>query len=343
MLTKEIILAQRPSGWPDSQNFGLREVELGELEDDEVLLRTLWLSVDPYMRGRMNDAKSYVPPFKINEPLNGGGIGQVIASSKASLQPGDFVVGNLRWREFDIASASGLRKVDPEQGPLSAHLGVLGMPGMTAFVGLRRIGGLKPSDTVFISAAAGAVGAVAGQIAKISGATVIGSAGSTDKVQGLLQKGYHAAFNYKEKPVSVALQELAPNGLDLYFDNVGGDHLEGALANMASYGRIVMCGAVSQYNLESPSAGPSNLMLVVSRRLTMKGFIVSDHFDLQDSFLAEASGWIRHGKLTYDETVRNGLENAPGAFISMMKGENTGKMLVKVSEAGRFEALDVGG
>lgn len=332
MLAKEVILARRPSGWPDIQDFELVEVEVGDPEEDEVLVRMLWLSVDPYMRGRMNDAKSYVPPFKVNEPINGGAIGQVIASGGSALKVGDFVLGNLRWREFDVASVSGLRKLDPEKGPLSTHLGVLGMPGMTAFVGLRRIGGLRPSDTVFVSAAAGAVGSAAGQIAKISGATVIGSAGSMGKVQGLLEKGYDAAFNYKEKPVALALRELAPNGIDLYFDNVGGDHLEGALANMANFGRIVMCGAVSQYNLEFPSPGPSNLMLVVSRRLTMKGFIVTDHYDLQDSFYAEASGWIRHGKLFYDETIRIGLENAPSAFISMLKGENVGKMLVKVSD-----------
>lgn len=332
MKTREIFFVKRPVGMPARSDFGLREIELDGAADGEVLVKTLWLSVDPYMRGRMSGIKSYIVPFQLNEPINGGGIGQVVSSAGSVLGPGDFVVGNFRWREFDVVQESHLKKVDPDQAPLSAHLGVLGMPGLTAFVGMRRIGDLRPSDMVFVSAAAGAVGSVAGQIAKISGATVIGSAGSDDKVRSLLAKGFDAAFNYKERPVVQALRDLAPDGLDLYFDNVGGEHLQGAISNMANFGRIVMCGAISQYNLTMPAVGPSNLSLVVSKRLTLRGFIVSDHNDMQESFLAEATSWLRHGKLIYDETVKQGLEAAPEAFIEMLEGANLGKMLVRLGE-----------
>ncbi len=332
MKTREIVLLKRPIGAPVLTDFGIREAYVDGPNENEVLVRVLWLSVDPYMRGRMSGVKSYIAPFEEGEPLNGGGVGQVVASRVPSFKTGDFVLGNFKWCEYDTIPGSYLRKLDADQAPLSAHLGVLGMPGLTAFVGLRKIGALKPSDTVFISAAAGAVGSVAGQIAKISGATVIGSAGSDEKVVSIMAKGFDRAFNYKKVSVSQALREAAPDGLDLYFDNVGGEHLHGAIANMANFGRIIMCGAVSQYNLTRPAPGPSNLSLVVSRRLTIKGFIVSDHNDLQESFLAEATGWIRHGKLVYDETIRNGLESAPMALIELLEGANVGKMLVKVAE-----------
>lgn len=332
MKTKEIYLNSRPFGWPTLSNFAMRDVDVDNLEDGQVLVKVLWLSVDPYMRGRMNEQRLYIAPFEVGSAINGGGIGQVISSRSSGFLPGDFVLANLKWREFDSVSGAGLRKLDPDVAPLTAHLGVLGMPGLTAFVGLRKIGELKPSDTVFVSAAAGAVGSVAGQIAKISGATVIGSAGSTEKVDSLFSKGFDAAFNYKETPVGKALRKLAPNGVSLYFDNVGGDHLEGALSNMTDFGRIVMCGAISQYNLDVPASGPSNVGLIVTRRLKLQGFIVSDHNDELGPFLSEATGWIRHGKLGYDETIREGIDAAPKAFISMMKGENIGKMLVKVAD-----------
>lgn len=332
MKTKEIYLNSRPVGWPDLSNFAFRNVEVAELDDEFVLVKVLWLSVDPYMRGRMNQQRQYVAPFEIGGAISGGGIGQVVSSRSSGFLPGDFVLGTFRWREFDSVSSPGLRKLDPDLAPLTAHLGVLGMPGLTAFVGLRKIGGLKPSDTVFVSAAAGAVGSVAGQIAKISGANVIGSAGSDQKVESVLNKGFDAAFNYKKTSVRKALVELAPEGITLYFDNVGGDHLEGALANMANFGRVVMCGAISQYNLDVTPTGPSNLGLVVTRRLRLQGFIVSDHATELGPFLSEATGWIRHGKLHYDETVRDGLDAAPEAFLSLLRGDNLGKMLVKVSD-----------
>lgn len=332
MKTREICLVSRPKGWPSEADFESRDAEIGELSEGKVLLRVLWLSVDPYMRGRMNDVKSYVPPFKLGEAISGGGIAQVVESRDPRFQPGDFVSANLKWREFDVQPGETLRKLDPDQAPLSAHLGVLGMPGLTAFVGLRRIGELRPSDTVYVSAAAGAVGSIAGQIAKISGAKVIGSAGSDQKVRALLEMGFDSAFNYREVPVAKALSDYAPGGIDLYFDNVGGEHLEAALYHMSDYGRVVMCGAVSQYNLDNRPAGPSNLMLVVTKRLTLKGFIVSDHNDLYQPFLSEVSGWLRHGKLQYRHTEREGLSQAPRSLIDMMRGENLGKMLVKVAD-----------
>lgn len=327
----EIVLRSRPSGWPTSDNFGIRTVEVDGPGDDELLVQLLWLSVDPYMRGRMNDARSYVPPFALGEALVGGAVGKVIESRHDGFASGDIVVGNFRWREFDTLQAGMVRKVDPDIAPLSVHLGVLGMPGLTAFVGMRRIGGIVPSDTVFVSGAAGAVGSVASQIAKLSGAKVIGSAGSSAKVENLLAKGLDYAFNYKEKSPNEALREYAPSGISLYFDNVGGEHLRSAINHMENFGRVVMCGAISQYNLDHQPEGPNNLMLVVAKRLTLRGFIVSDHNDLLDPFLSEAVGWLRHGKLKYDETVRTGIENAPGALVDMMKGENIGKMVVKVS------------
>ncbi len=332
MKTPEIVLFSRPVGWPAETDFAMRDFELDNTREGEVLVRTIWLSVDPYLRGRMGAGKSYIAPFELDQPISSGGIGQVVSSRDPSLSEGDFVTGEFKWREFDNIRAAKLAKVDSDKAPLSAYLGVLGMPGITAFVGLRRIGELKPSDTVFVSAAAGAVGSVAGQIAKISGATVIGSAGSPEKVNSLLAKGLDFAFNYKERTVSEALREFAPNGLDLYFDNVGGDHLRDSISNMANFGRIVMCGAISQYNLSTPPPGPSNISLVVSRRLTLRGFIVSDHGDMRESFLSEAIGWLKHGKLVYDETVRNGLAQAPKAFLELLEGVNLGKMLVKVSE-----------
>ncbi len=331
MKTTEIVLRKRPDGLPTAGDFGLREIELGVPAVGEVLVRLLWLSVDPYMRGRMSGLRTYVAPFQLDEPIAGAGVAQVLESMDPAVVPGDFVLGNFRWRQFDVTSAAHLKRIDPDQAPLSAHLGVLGMPGFTAFVGLKRIGDLKPSDTVYISAAAGAVGSFAGQIAKILGAKVIGSASSHEKVRSVVDKGFDAAFSYRERSVSNALKELAPEGVDLYFDNVGGEHLQGAISNMANFGRIVMCGAISQYNLTSPAPGPSNLSLVISRRLTIRGFIVSDHSDMQDSFMAEAADWLSSGKLKYDETVREGLESAPGALIELFEGANVGKMLVRVA------------
>jgi NADPH-dependent curcumin reductase CurA len=288
------------------------------------------MSVDPYMRGRMNDAKSYVTPFQVGAALDGGAVGTVVASNVDSLKPGDLVLHGLGWRDYALLDAKHVRQVDPAVGP-SAYLGVLGMPGLTAYVGLLDIAAMKPGDTVFISGAAGAVGSLAGQIARLRGASrVIGSAGSASKVEYLVDRlGFDAAFNYKDSPVRHQLREAAPEGIDVYFDNVGGEHLEAAIAAFKPYGRAALCGAISQYNATDVSA-PKNLALAIGKRLTLRGFIVSDHNDRMPAFQNEVAAWLTTGDITFAETFVDGIENAPAAFIGLLRGDNTGKMVVRI-------------
>jgi NADPH-dependent curcumin reductase CurA len=330
---REIRLASRPTGWPVPENFSLVEVDVPEPGDGQVLIRNQFLSVDPYMRGRMNDVKSYVPPFQVGAPLDGGAVGVVVASNSSALSPGDTVLHGLGWREYAVAAANEVRRVDPELAPPSAYLGVLGMPGLTAYAGLVEVGELKEGDTVFVSGAAGAVGSLAGQIARLRGARVVGSAGSAAKVDHLVNDlGFDAAFNYKDGPVAEQLAKAAPDGIDLYFDNVGGEHLEAAIGALRPRGRIAVCGAIAQYNVIEPPPGPRNLALFIVRRLQMRGFIVSDHAHLADEFAREVGGWLREGRITFRETVVDGLENGPEAFLGMLRGENVGKMLVRLTE-----------
>jgi hypothetical protein len=331
---REFHLKSRPQGEPTLSNFELVEVAVPEPSEGQVLVRNLFMSVDPYMRGRMNDAKSYTPPFKLGEPLDGGAVGQVLRSRAPGLAEGDFVSGRGGWREYSVADARTYQKVDPKVGPLSAYLGVLGMPGMTAYVGLLDLGKPASGDTVFVSAAAGAVGGLVGQIARIKGCRVVGSAGSDAKVAHVREKlGFNEAFNYKAGPVAESLARTCPEGIDVYFDNVGGDHLEAAIGKMKNYGRIVLCGAISQYNATAPVPGPRNLMLAVGKRLTLRGFIVSDHQDRLQDFLRDVGGWLREGKVTDVETTVEGLEKAPEAFIGLLRGENLGKMVVRLAPA----------
>jgi NADPH-dependent curcumin reductase CurA len=278
----------------------------------------------------MNDMRSYVPPFRLDAPLDGGAVGEVVASEDASLQPGDTVLHQLGWRDHAVVRAASVRKVDTTQVPASAYLGVLGMPGLTAYVGLTRIAHLKEGDTVFVSGAAGAVGSAAGQLARLLGAgRVIGSAGSDAKVRWLTEDlGFEAAFNYREGRVAKLLAEHAP--IDVYFDNVGGEQLEAAIFAMADFGRIAACGAISSYNEDRPVPGPRNLAMVVSKRLTLRGFIVSDHAEAADEFYRRAGGWLADGRLVFRETVVDGLDHAVDAFLGLHKGENTGKMLVRL-------------
>jgi NADPH-dependent curcumin reductase CurA len=327
---REIHLAARPTGEPTPENFALVETELPQPGPGQVLVRNVVMSVDPYMRGRMNDAKSYVPPFQVGAALDGGAIGTVVASSVDALKPGDLVLHGLGWRDYALLDAKHVRQVDPAVGP-SAHLGVLGMPGLTAYVGLLDIAAMKPGDTVFVSGAAGAVGSLAGQIARLRGASrVIGSAGSASKVEYLVdQLGFDAAFNYKDAPVRRQLREAAPDGIDVYFDNVGGSHLEAAITAFKPYGRAALCGAISQYNATDTSA-PNNLALAIGKRLTMRGFIVSDHNDRMPAFQNEVAGWLADGDIAFAETFVDGLENAPAALIGMLRGDNTGKMIVRL-------------
>jgi NADPH-dependent curcumin reductase CurA len=330
-ISREIHLASRPHGWPTLDNFQLTTTELPQPGPGQVLVRNLYMSVDPYMRGRMNDVKSYVPPFQIGQPLDGGAIGTVTASQVPGLNHGDIVLSAQGWREYFVADADQVQVIDPKVTPLSAYLGVLGMPGMTAWVGLH-LAELKPGEVIFVSAAAGAVGSMVGQLAKLRGARVIGSAGSDEKVRLLTEDlGFDAAFNYKHGDIPGQLQRAAPEGIDVYFDNVGGDHLEAAIGAMRNFGRIAACGAISQYNLEKPSPGPSNLFLVTTKRLTIKGFIVSDWMDRLPEFLAEAGGYLASGKLKMRETVVEGIERAPEAFLEMLHGQNIGKMVVKLA------------
>ncbi|MFD8092291.1 NADP-dependent oxidoreductase [Streptomyces malaysiensis] len=327
---REWHLVARPQGWPKPEDFALREAPVSEPAPGQALVRNLYMSVDPYMRGRMNDVKSYSPPFQLDEPMQGGAVGKVIASNAEGLSVGDHVLHFGGWREYAVVDDKSAVKVDPGIAPLPAYLGVLGMPGLTAYAGLLEVASFKEGDAVFVSGAAGAVGSEVGQIAKLKGASrVIGSAGSDEKVQLLLDEyGFDAAFNYKNGPVGEQLKEAAPDGIDVYFDNVGGEHLEAAISRLKVHGRITACGMIAQYNATEPPAAPRNLAMVIGKRLRIQGMLVGDHQHLQDQFFQEVGGWIREGKLHYRETVVKGVENAVDAFLGMLRGENTGKMIV---------------
>jgi NADPH-dependent curcumin reductase CurA len=330
-VNREIQLVSRPVGWPKDSDFRMVEGPVPEAAPGQVLVRNLLMSVDPYMRGRMNDVKSYVPPFALGETLMGGAIGRVEASNNPNFAPGDIVQNGLGWREYFVSDGAGLGKVPDPDVPLAAYLGVLGGTGFSAYVGLLDIGRPKEGETVFVSGAAGAVGSVAGQIARIKGCRVVGSAGSEAKVAWLTDElGFDAAFNYKTSNLEDALTAAAPAGIDVYFDNVGGEHLQAALNHMNPFGRISACGSISQYNNATPQPGPNNLSIIVRNRLTMQGFIVSDHFDRRAAFNADMAQWLREGKVKGAETVVHGIENAVGAFIGLLRGENTGKMLVEL-------------
>jgi NADPH-dependent curcumin reductase CurA len=326
----EIQLAARPVGWPTPDDFRLVEVELPDPGPGEVLVRNTFLSVDPYMRGRMNDVKSYVPPFALDAPMDGGAVGEVVASNDDGLSVGDTVLHGLGWREHAVLPAGSVRRVDVGAVPASAYLGVLGMPGLTAYTGLTRIGEMKEGEAVLVSGAAGAVGSVAGQLARLMGAgKVVGTAGSAEKVAWLTDElGFDAAVNYKDGPVAELLRPLAP--FDVYFDNVGGDHLEAAMFHLNTYGRVAACGAIAQYNAESPVPGPRNMMMIVGKRLRLQGFIVSDHNDLAAEFHQRAGAWVADGSLKFRETVVDGLDHAVEAFLDLLRGGNTGKMLVRL-------------
>ena len=331
-MPRQIILASRPSGWPVEANFALTEEDRPDLADGQVRVRNLFMSVDPYMRGRMNDVKSYVPPFRLGEPLEGGAIGTVTESRSPDLAQGDLVLHMLGWRDEAVLPARQARKVAVAEGlSPSAYLGVLGMPTLTAYVGVLDIAQMRPGDTVFVSGAAGAVGSMAGQIARLKGAgRVIGSAGTEEKVSWLREIGFDAAFNYRAGSVLEQLREAAPDGIDVYFDNVGADHLDAALVMLNNHGRVAMCGAIAHYNATEPPAGPSNLGLVVTKRLTLRGFIIVDHQNRTPDMVADVSAWLRDGKLVHAETIVDGLDHAPGAFIDLLRGANTGKMLVRL-------------
>ncbi|KWV34184.1 NADP-dependent oxidoreductase [Micromonospora rifamycinica] len=328
---REIHLASRPQGWPTADNFRLVDTEVPSPGPGQIVVRNQFMSVDPYMRGRMNDVKSYVPPFALDVPLDGGAVGEVVAGEADGIRVGDTVLHGLGWREYALLDGRSARRVDPDVAPVSAYLSVLGMTGLTAYAGLLDVAAMQPGETVFVSGAAGAVGSMVGQIAKLRGAgRVVGSAGSPAKVERLTALGFDAAFDYHDGPVRDALKAAAPDGIDVYFDNVGGEHLEAAIGAMNLHGRAAICGMIAQYNSAEPPAAPRNLALVIGKRLTLRGFLVGDHGDLRDQFVTEVGGWLREGRLSYDETIVDGIENAPDAFLGLLRGENLGKMLVRL-------------
>lgn len=332
ILSREVHLKERPVGLPSESDFELAHVPIPQPDEGQVLVRNIYMSVDPYMRGRMVDRKSYVPPFQLGKPLTGGCVGQVIQSQRVDFKVGDYVLGMSGWREYYVSQGSNLRKIDPHLAPIQAYLGVVGMPGLTAYVGLLDIGQPKEGETVFVSAASGAVGSVVCQIAKLKGCRVLGSAGSDEKVAWLLNEArIDAAINYKKVDrLNAELRRHCPDGIDVYFENVGGEHLQAALAQMNRFGRVVLCGMISRYNDTQPVPGPANLGLAVTKRLTLKGFIISDHLDRLPAFYADMGRWIAKGEIKWRETVVEGIENAPRAFIGLFRGENLGKMLVKI-------------
>lgn len=332
MTATEIRLASRPHGTATLDNFSIVDTDVPQPGPGQLLVRNTWLSVDPYMRGRMSSAKSYAPPYEVGEAMLGGAVGEVLESRADGFAPGDVVLHGLGWRTHAVVDGAHATTVDPEAAPVQAYLGVLGMTGLTAYAGLVDVAHVREGDTVFVSAAAGAVGSVAGQLAKRHGAArVIGSAGSAEKVRWLLDEvGFDAAFNYKDGPVRDQLAAVAPDGVDVYFDNVGGEQLEAAIDALNVHGRIAVCGMISVYNATEPPAAPRNLPQIIAKRFTMRGFLVGDHQHLRPRFLAEVTPLVREGKLVYSETVVDGIRNAPQAFLDLLAGANTGKMLVRL-------------
>jgi NADPH-dependent curcumin reductase CurA len=330
ILSREIRLASRPKGIPTEANFTVAQTELALLRNQQVLVRNRYMSVDPYMRGRMNEGKSYIPQFELGKVLEGGAVGEVIESQASEFKAGDAVVSNFGWREYFIATPTELRPVSREIQPLSVYLGALGMTGMTAWAGLN-LAEVKSGDIIFISGAAGAVGNMAGQLAKIRGCRVIGSTGSIEKVMFLRKEcGFDIAFDYKTGSVLEQLNIEAPDGIDVYFDNVGGETLEAALSVLRLHGRIIACGAISGYNDEKPRPGPANLFNMITKRLTMKGMLVFDWLDRRGEFEKEVGAYRKSGKLTNRETVVKGIDQAVGAFIDLFHGKNIGKMVVEL-------------
>ncbi len=338
LISRNWVLANRPVGEPTLDAFDMTTDEVPAPKEGEIQVKNTWMSVDPYMRGRMIDRKSYIPPFKIGKTLQGGAVGHVTASKHPDFKEGDLVLSMAGWREAWTAApkAAMATKLPSNTGlPESAFLGIAGMPGLTAYAGLLRVAELKEGDIVFVSGAAGAVGSTVVQIAKIKGCTVIGSAGGPEKVDLVKSLGADECIDYREagnyEGLLNALRNAAPDGIDVYFDNVGGDHLQAAIEVARPFARFAMCGMISQYNDTTPTPGPNNLMQIIGKQLQLKGFIVSSNTDLQPQFMKDMAGWLAEGKMKFEETVMEGIENAPVAFIGLFHGQNKGKMLVKLA------------
>jgi leukotriene B4 12-hydroxydehydrogenase/15-oxo-prostaglandin 13-reductase len=325
-----VLLASRPTGWVSEDNFRVETVPVPQPRDGEVLVKNAYLSLDPYMRGRMNEGKSYAAKQEIGEVMIGGTVGEVVESKHPKFAKGDQVLGMLGWQQYGLSDGKGLNKVDASRVPLSAYLGVLGMPGVTAWVGLLDICQPKAGETVLVSAASGAVGSAVGQIAKIKGCRAVGIAGGKAKCDYVVKElGFDACVDYKAGRLNDDLKAALPDGVDCYFENVGGEILDAALRRMNAFSRIAVCGLISQYNATEPY-GVKAIQSILTNRIKMQGFIVSDRMELWPKALPELVGWVAGGKIKYRETIAQGLENAPQAFIGLLKGENLGKQLVKL-------------
>jgi len=331
MKNKQILLISRPAGSPIMANFRIVDADVPQPGDGEILIRTLYLSVDPYMRGRMSDRKSYVPPFALNEVITGGAIGEVLESRSKAFEPGDIVTGMLGWQLYSVAKETELRKIDPTSAPVTTALGVLGMPGLTAYFGLLDIGQPKDGETIVVSGAAGAVGTIVCQIGKIKGCRVVGVAGNDEKNQYLEhQLWVDETINYKTADVKQALREACPEGVDVYFDNVGGAVSDAVMPLINKGARIILCGQIALYNLEKPDVGPRIQPYLLVNRALMKGFIITDYAARFAEGVGQLGQWLAQGKLKYAENIIEGFENAPQAFLGLFAGENLGKQLVKV-------------
>lgn len=336
LLNRQVLLASRPVGEPKDENFKLAEAPVGEPAQGQVLLKTLYLSLDPYMRGRMSDSKSYAQPVPIDGVMEGATVCEVVTSKSPGFAPGDFVLSYSGWQAYSIAESTTLVKLDPSLAPLSTALGVLGMPGMTAYTGLFNIGQPKPGETVVVAAASGAVGAIVGQLAKIKGCRVVGIAGGKEKCRYVAEElGFDACLDHKESSLAEQLKAACPQGIDIYFENVGGKVFEAVLPLLNPFARIPVCGLISHYNDSAPPPGPNlapALMRdILIKRLTFRGFIVSDFADQRLEFINNMATWLKSAQLKYREDVVEGLENAPKAFQGLLRGENFGKLVVKVA------------
>ena len=332
MKNRQVTLASRPRGEPKESDFALVESEIAdEPGTGEVLVRSRWLSLDPYQRGRMSEARSYARSLEVGDVVTSQTLGEVVASNDRRFSPGDLVVGQFGWQEYALARPHTIRQVDPRLQPASLALHAVGMTGLTAYFGLIDVGKPCPGDTVVVSGAAGAVGQIVGQIGKLMGCRMVGLAGGAEKARDLTEDyGYDVGIDYKGDDVRLALKEACPNGVDIYFDNVGGELTDEVLRRLALHARVVICGQISQYNLEETELGPRNLGLLIVYRARIEGFLVTDYAHRFDSAIARLAQWVAEGKLRYREHVTEGIENTPRAFIGMLRGENRGKALVKV-------------
>lgn len=331
-MNKSILLKNRPKGKPTLEDFQFRDEENPVPGESEVLLKTIYVSVDPYLRGRMRDEGSYIEPFKLNEPIESGIIAEVIESHNPNFKKGDYVNGTLKWKEYQVVPGHGINKVDKDLAPLSVYLGVLGLTGITAYLGLEKIGALKAGETLLISGAGGAVGSIAGQIGKIKGCRVVGIAGTNEKISRIKEKfGFDEGINYKTTAnLHEEIKNKCPNGVDVYFDNVGGEILDAALANINKFGRVILCGAISLYNKSETPKGPRPEGILIKNSVLMQGFIVRDFAKDFGPAIKTLSAWLKEDKITYSETIVEGFENIPQAFLDLFEGKNKGKMIVKI-------------